>query len=158
MAFVADFLGHPDAPVVAERLAHQGQFRLMFARHRNTGWVNLGETRIGEQCAAFMGAVGCRHVAALGVGRKIKYIAITARAQHHCVARVGFDFARDHIAGDNAPRFAINHHNVEHFGARVHLHFAQADLPFQRLIRADQQLLASLSTRIKCARNLCAAE
>ena len=41
---------------------------------------------------------------------------------------------------------------------RIHLHFAEADLPFERLIGADQKLLARLSARVERAGHLRAAE
>ena len=40
----------------------------------------------------------------------------------------------------------------------IHLHLAGADLPFQRLIGAEQQLLARLAARVEGARDLRAAE
>ena len=54
--FVALLLRHPDAAVVAQRLAHQRQLRLILARDRNAGRVDLREAGIGEECAAFMRA------------------------------------------------------------------------------------------------------
>src|SRR5262249_14733993 len=43
-------------------------------------------------------------------------------------------------------------------GARVHLHLAEADLPLQRLIRTQEQLLPGLPARIERTRHLRAAE
>ena len=40
---------------------------------------------------------------------------------------------------------AVDDDEVEHLGARIHLHLAGADLPAQRLIGAEQQLLAGLA-------------
>src|SRR5207248_2663004 len=53
---------------------------------------------------------------------------------------------------------AIHHNQVQHLGARKHLDGAEADLPFQRLVSAEQQLLAGLPARIEGSRNLRAAE
>ena len=55
-ALVIFGLRHPDAAVVAKRLAHQRQLRLVIAADRNAGRVNLRKTRIGEQRAFAMGA------------------------------------------------------------------------------------------------------
>ena len=53
---------------------------------------------------------------------------------------------------------AVDHHEVEHLGARVHRHRALGDLLFERLVGAEQQLLAGLPARIEGARHLRAAE
>ena len=53
---------------------------------------------------------------------------------------------------------AVDHHQVEHLGAREHRHLARADLPFQRLVSAQQQLLAGLAAGVESARHLRAAE
>jgi len=54
---------------------------------------------------------------------------------------VGAHRARDEVAHDDTASPAVDHHQVEHFGARVHPHVAGADLPRQRLIGTQQQLL-----------------
>ena len=48
------FFGHPDAAVVAERLAHQRQLGLVVARDRDAGRVDLGVAGVGEG-----GALAC---------------------------------------------------------------------------------------------------
>src|SRR4051812_30476922 len=62
------------------------------------------------------------------------------------------------IPGDDAARLAVDHDEVEHLGARVHLETAAAHLSLQRLIGAEQQLLTCLSARVKRSRHLRAAE
>src|SRR5207248_735025 len=52
----------------------------------------------------------------------------------------------------------VDEDQVEHFSAWKHLHGAETDLPAERLIRAEQQLLAGLSARVERARHLGAAE
>ena len=47
---------------------------------------------------------------------------------------------------------------IEHLGARIHRHAALRDLLLERLIRAEQQLLAGLAARVERARHLRAAE
>src|SRR4051812_43433239 len=68
------------------------------------------------------------------------------------------DLTRDQIARHNPTGATVNHQQVEHFRARVHLHLALADLPFERLISAEQQLLTGLATGIEGARNLRSTE
>ena len=53
---------------------------------------------------------------------------------------------------------AVDDDQVEHLGARVHLHGARVDLPLERLVGAEQQLLAGLAARVERARHLRAAE
>ena len=52
----------------------------------------------------------------------------------------------------------VDDHQIEHFRARIHLDAAEANLPAQRLVRAQQQLLARLPTRVKRPRYLRAAK
>ena len=68
-AIVAALLRHPDAPVVAQRLAHQRQLRLIVAAHRNAGRVYLRVAGIGKVSAALVCAISRRDVAALRIGR-----------------------------------------------------------------------------------------
>ena len=97
-------------------------------------------------------------VAALGVGGKIVDVAVAAGAQHHRIGDVRFDFAGDQVARDDAAGVAVDHHQVQHLVRGIHLHLAGADLPLQRLVSAQQQLLAGLAARVEGARNLRAAE
>ena len=46
--------GNPDASVVAQTFAHQGQFRLVIAVHRNAGRMDLCETGIAKESALFV--------------------------------------------------------------------------------------------------------
>ena len=66
--------------------------------------------------------------------------------------------AGEQVARHDAARLAVHHDQVQHLGAREHLHLAGADLPFQRLVGAEQQLLARLAARVEGARHLRAAE
>ena len=50
------------------------------------------------------------------------------------------------------------HHEVEHFGVRVHGHGAGGDLPLERLVGTEQQLLARLAAGVKRALDLNSAE
>ena len=78
--------------------------------------------------------------------------------EHHRVGHVGFDGAGDQVARDDAARASVNHHQVQHFGARKHRDAAGIHLAFERLISAQQKLLAGLAARVKRSRNLRAAE
>ena len=68
------------------------------------------------------------------------------------------DFAGDQIARDDSLGVAIDQDEVEHLGLRKHLHGAGGDLAAERLISAEQELLAGLAAGVKSARDLRAAE
>ncbi len=68
------------------------------------------------------------------------------------------DLAGYHVARDDAFSAAIDHDQIEHFGAGVHLHITQPNLALKLLIRTQQQLLAGLAAGIKGARYLRTAE
>ena len=130
----------------------------MLAADRDAGRVNLRVAGVGEEGALLVGAPGGGDVAALGVGGKKKHVAVAAGGQHHRVARVGRDLAGDQVADDDAPGLAVDDHQVEHLRARKHLDGAEADLAAERLVGAQQQLLAGLAAGVKRARNLRPAE
>jgi hypothetical protein len=71
---------------------------------------------------------------------------------------VGGDLPGDHVAHDDALRVAVHEDEIEHLGAREHLHVPCGDLRVQARVRAEQQLLAGLAARVKGARDLRAAE
>ena len=124
-ALVAGFFRHPDAAVIAQRFAHQREFGLIIAGNRDAGRMNLRETGIGEGRAALIGAPDGGGVGAFGVGRKIEDVAVAAGSKHHGVGRIGLDLAGNQVAGDDAAGFAVDHDQVEHFGARKHFHFSR---------------------------------
>ena len=103
-AFVALLLRHPDAAVIAQRLAHQRQLRLILARDRDAGRVDLREAGIGKECSAFMRAPDGGNVGALGVCRKIEDVAVAAGGENHSISDMGIDFTCDQVAGDDAAR------------------------------------------------------
>ena len=59
---------------------------------------------------------------------------------------------------DDAARLAVDRHQVEHLAPREQRDRAGIHLPHQRLIGAQQQLLAGLAARVERARDLRAAE
>ena len=62
------------------------------------------------------------------------------------------------VAHDDTARGAVDDHQVEHLAAHEHAAAPERDLALQRLIRAEQQLLAGLAARVERARDLRAAE
>jgi len=72
-------LRHPDASVVAERLGHEGQLRLVVAADRDAGRVDLGVARVREERAP-----ACRRARSAvtlqprGVGGKVEHVAVSA--------------------------------------------------------------------------------
>ena len=157
-AGVAELLRHPDAPVVAERLAHERELRLELVTCRDARGVDLGEARVREERAPPVRPPRGGHVAALGVGGEEEDVPVAAGRQHHRVRGVRADLAGREVAHHDAAGAPVLDHDVEHLGARVHLDRAEVDLTRQRLIRAEQQLLAGLAAGVERARHLRAAE
>ena len=120
--------------------------------------MDLREAGVGEGRALLVGAPDRRGVAALGVGREVEDVAVAAGRQAHGVGQVRLDFARDHVAHDDAAGAAVDDDELQHLVAREHLDRAQADLALERLVGAEQQLLAGLAAGVERARDLRAAE
>ena len=68
------------------------------------------------------------------------------------------DLAGHQIAHDDAARFAVDDHQIQHLTPWEQGHPAEIDLPQKRAVRAQQQLLTGLTAGIKRARNLRATE
>ena len=151
-------LRHPDAAVVAERLRHQGQLRLVFAADRDARRVDLRVARVRHAGAALVGAPDRGDVRAAGVGGEIEDIAVAARREHDGVGRVAGDLTGHEVADDDALRLAIDDDEVEHLAVSVELDGAGTDHARQRGVRAEQQLLAGLAAGIERAAHLGAAE
>ena len=117
----------------------------MVAGDGDAGRVDLRVAGIGERRALLVGAPGGGDVAAVGVGREVKDVAVAAGGEHHGVGGVRLDLAGLEVARDDAARAAVDDDEVEHLAARVHLHAARPDLALQRLIGAEQELLAGLA-------------
>ena len=149
---------HPDATVVAQRLAHQGELRLRLIRRWDAGRVDLGVARVGERRTLAVGPPDGRRVAGHGVGRQVVDVAVATGAQHHGVARVGLEFTGEQIAGGDADRPAVLDHHVEHLGAVVQGDRAEVDLAGERLVGAEQQLLTGLAPGVEGACHLGPAE
>ena len=151
-------LRHPDAAVVAERLRHERQLRLVVAGDRDAGRVDLREAGVGEAGAALVGAPDGGGVGVARVGGEIEDVAVAAGGEHDGVGRVAGDLAGDEVADDDALGVAVDHDEVEHLGVREHLHAAEADHARERGIGAEQELLAGLAAGVERARHLRAAE
>src|ERR1700730_2574568 len=107
----------------------------MCATDGNAGRMNLREARIAKERAATVGTPDRSGIGALGIGRKIKDVAVTTGRQHHDIRGIGIDSASYQVASNNSARFAIDQNKVEHFAAGVHLYVARRLLLLERLIR-----------------------
>src|SRR5437870_13411723 len=110
--------------------------------------MNLGEAGITEERATFVSAIGGGDVATARVGRKKKNISVTAGRENYSVAGESIDFAGAQIAGDDPLGMTVNQNKVEHLGLRKHFYRAERNLAAERLISAEQKLLAGLATRL----------
>ncbi len=70
------------------------------------------------------------------------------------MGRAAADLTGDQIAGDDADGPAVLDDQVEHLGAGVHLDRAGLHLMHQRLVGAEQQLLARLAPGVERAGHL----
>jgi hypothetical protein len=113
--------------------------------------VDLRETGVAEEGAAFIRPPTGGDVGPLGIRRKIKNVAVSAGGENHRVGHMDVDVPGCQIAGHNATRTAVDNDQVEHLGAWQHLHAPRIDLPLQRLIGSQQQLLACLALGVEGA-------
>ncbi len=157
-AGVVELRRDPDPAVVAQRLRHQRELALEVVAARDAGGMDLGEARVGEQRPAPVGAPGRGDVAGLRVRRQVVGVAVPAGAERDRVRRPRLDRAGGEVAGHDARGAAVLHDEVEHLAPGVQLHRAAVDLVRERLVGAEQQLLAGLATRVEGARHLRAAE
>lgn len=151
-------LRDPDPAVVAQRLAHQRQLGLVVAGARDAGGVDLGEAGVGEVRAAPVGAPDGGGVGVHGVRRQVEDVAVAAAGQDDRVGEVGVDLPGDEVAGDDAAGLAVDDDQVEHLGTGVQFDVARGDLPGQRLVGAEQELLSGLAPGVEGAGDLDAAE
>ena len=99
-----------------------------------------------------------RYVRALRISREKENVAVTAGCQNHGVGQMRIDLAGDQVARDDAARLpsitirsSISVRGYIVTRARLHL-------PLERLVCAQQKLLAGLTARIESAGNLRSAE
>ncbi len=120
--------------------------------------MDLREARVREERAALVRAPRRGDVRVDRVGREVEHRAVAAGAQQHRVRLVRLELAGDEVADDDPARLAVDRHEVEHFAAFEQRHGLRIHLAHQRLVGAEQQLLARLAARIERARHLRAAE
>jgi hypothetical protein len=97
-------------------------------------------------------------VAAHGVGRQEEDVAVAAGGEHDGVGQPGLDLAGDQVAGDDAAARPSTTMRSSISWRCEHLDGAGVDLALQRLVGAEQQLLAGLAAGVERARHLRAAE
>ncbi len=148
------FLGHPDAAVVAQGLAHECELGLVIASDRDAGRMDLRETGVGKARAPFVSAPDGSGVRAARVGGEIEHVAVSPRGQHHGIGVVPGDLAGAQVAHNDALRVPVHDHQIQHLRVRVRFHAALGDHLAQRRVRAEQQLLPGLAARVKRARHL----
>ena len=158
-AVVALVLGHPDPAVVAQRLAHQRQLRLVVAGDRDAGRVDLRVAGVGEaarpcgaparsrwRCSPWRWSTGRRRC------RSRRWPAPPRRPGRLLISPV----TRSRTTMPRAwPSTTIR----SSISCRVYIvDVAGRDLPLERLVGAEQQLLAGLAAGVEGARDLRAAE
>ena len=133
---VFEFLRHPDTAIVTQRLGHQRQFRLEIAVLGDTSRVNLCVAGVSEICAVAVHLHSGRTVGCHGVGREEEGVAVTTRSDDDCVGKKALDTTRNQVTSDDTARtllavLVLNHDDVEHLVAVVHLDLALTDLAAQ---------------------------
>ena len=151
---VLDVLGHPDTTVITQRLAHQRQFRLLVAMHRDAGGMNLNISGIGKPCALAIASHCGRAVAGHGVGRQEVGVAITTGGDDHSVSCETLELASDQVTCDDATCSAVDDDHIVHLIAVVTLDLAHLDLTVQARVSTQQQLLSGLALGIECTAHL----
>src|SRR5207248_9412929 len=91
-------------------------------------------------------------------GRPVIAGAVATGGENLGTPGVALDRAGREVADDDAARAAVDEDEVEHLAPREQGDALRVDLPHQRLIRAEQQLLTGLSARVERPRHLRAAE
>ena len=156
-------LGDPDAAVVAEAFAHQGELGLVVAVNGDAGGVYLHVAGVGEVGAFAVADPGGAAVAVHCVGGEEVDVAVAACGEDHGVGGVAFQLAADEVADDDAAcAFAavLVFHQDEffHLAAVVETDGAALDFAAQGTVGAEQQLLSGLSAGVEGSADLSAAE
>ena len=118
-------------------------------------WVKHGFAISAPRLCARQVAVTLRR---LGVGGEEEDVAVAAGGEHDRVRGERPHLAGDQVPGDDAARPPVLHDEVEHLGAGVQLDVAEVHLAGERLVGAEQQLLAGLAPGVERAGDLRAAE
>lgn len=93
-----------------------------------------------------------------GVGGEVEDVAVATAREDDGVRVVAVDLAGDQVPGDDAAGHAVDGDQVQHLGAGVHLDVAGGDLPRERLVGAEQELLSGLAAGVEGPGDLDAAE
>ena len=120
--------------------------------------MDLRVTGVGEERPAPVRPPRRSDVAGHGVGGQVIDVAVPAGRQHHRMTCVRSDLAGDEVAGDDAAGPPVFGDQVQHLGSGVELDAAGGHLLRERLVGAQQELLAGLAPGIERAADLCAAE
>ena len=105
-----------------------------------------------------MGPPGGGDVAAHRVGGQEEHVPVAATREYDDIREVGLDLAGDHVADDDPAGAAVDDDQLDHLVPGVGPHGPGRDLPLERLVRADEQLLAGLAAGVERPRHLDAAE
>src|SRR6185369_12072202 len=87
--------------------------------------VNLGVARIGEVRALLVRLPVGRDRATHGVGGEVEDVDVTAGAEADGIGSVGLQLAGDQVAAGYAAGNAVDHDQIEHLAAVVHLDRAE---------------------------------
>ena len=155
---VFELFGHPNAAVVAERLGHEGEFRLFVAVYGDTRGVNLHIRGVGKHGTLAVASDGGRCVAAHGVGREEVGVTVTAGTDYHCVSGEAFEFAGDEITRNDTACTTVDDYEVEHLVTRVEFHGAEMYLAHERRVSTEKKLLTGLTFGVERTAHLCATE
>src|SRR3546814_17631374 len=93
-------LRHPDPTVVAQRLRHQGQLRLVLAGDGDAGRVDLRVAGVGHVGALAVRTPRSADVGAHRVGGEEVDVAIAAGGQEDSASEGGHDLTGAQVAGD----------------------------------------------------------
>ena len=121
--------------------------------------MDLGVARVGERRPLLVGPPDGRGVAALGVGGEVEDGAVAAGGQDHGVGGVATRSAPVTRSRATIPRAWPSTTTRSSISCRGYIvDRAEADLPLQRLVGAEQELLAGLAAGVEGPRDLGAAE
>src|SRR5690606_15920041 len=95
----------------------------MIPRYRDTSWVNLCVTWIGEESTAFVSSPSSCNITAHRICRKEENVSVTTGTQQYCMSFMRFDFSGDEVTGNDTTCMAINFYQIEHFMTIIGLDF-----------------------------------
>ena len=96
-----------------------------------------------------VGAPDGRSVAAHGVGGEEEDVAVSAGREDDRIRNVGLNLARYQVPHHDPSRLPIHDHEVQHFCTREQARVPEAELPAERGIGPDQELLSGLAATVE---------